>query len=340
MAKAQPHFRNLYKLKIANQKRRVIHTERGKEGGGREYFQRQQCLIGSCNSLTPRRNFQLGTGVAKWHNIREVSIGRNHRIKQPIIAYLRTNPSGLQARRTKIGLLRGAWSCKLYTTTKRSPRRKITSTQFTQFFHGQTHRIGTLSKVLGRPREREIYLWSRHWTYRVAKTEPRIWPAPPNVLRGLMPNHCWKSQLFPSFRAPLSAHIPTQKKILRSIQALLSLYNNNSSSSNFDNKLHAWYHPDGECLAGTFPAWLLDLPALLPSPLWTTPRIFTFQSAKSWHQRCFVSFLLLLKGVCNCIAWQLGYCTNLWLTISVVVIKMFGVQLWIKNWIPPLITIL
>ncbi len=160
MAKAQPHFRNLYKLKIANQKHRVIHTERGKEGGGREYFQRQQCLIGSCNSLTPRRNFQLGTGVAKWHNIREVSIGRNHRIKQPIIAYLRTNPSGLQARRTKIGLLRGAWSCKLYTTTKRSPRRKITSTQFTQFFHGHTHRIGTLSKVLGRPRERDLLVKS------------------------------------------------------------------------------------------------------------------------------------------------------------------------------------
>jgi hypothetical protein len=65
MAKAQPHFRNLYRLKIANQKHRVIHTERGKEGGGREYFQRQQCLIGSGYSLTPRRNFQLGTGVAK-----------------------------------------------------------------------------------------------------------------------------------------------------------------------------------------------------------------------------------------------------------------------------------
>jgi hypothetical protein len=116
-------------------------------------------LMGSGNSLTPRRNFQLGTGVAKWHNIREISIGRNHRIKQPIIAYVRTNRSGLQARRKKIGLLRGAWSCKLYTTTKRSPRRKITSTQFTQFFHEHTHRIGTLSKVLGRPRERERFTY-------------------------------------------------------------------------------------------------------------------------------------------------------------------------------------
>jgi hypothetical protein len=34
MAKAQVHFRNLYRLKVANKKRRVIHTEREKGAGG------------------------------------------------------------------------------------------------------------------------------------------------------------------------------------------------------------------------------------------------------------------------------------------------------------------
>jgi hypothetical protein len=332
MAKAQPHFRNLYRLKIANQKHRVIHTERGKEGGGREYFQRQQCLIGSGHSLTPRRNFQLGTGVAKWHNITEISIGRNHRIKQPIIAYLRTNPSGLQSRRTKIDLLRGAWSCRLYTTTKRSPRRKITATQFKQFFHGHTHRISTLSRVLGRPRERErereIFTCEVDTGHIVSrKQSPEYDQFHQCSARTHAQSTLQESSIPQLPSSSLSTHC-NPRKILRSIQALLSLYNDNSSSSNFDNKLHAWYHPDGECLAGTFPAWLLDLPALLPSPFWTTPRTFTFQSAKSWHQRCFVSVMLLLKGVCNCRTWQLGYCTNLWLTISMVVIEMFGVQLW------------